>query len=296
MQNQHGHFTCVLTLILSMPLAALAEVPDPSAAAKLLPNAEKVGPPPVAKPGTRLVYFGGSATIPGVRAKLVPDENGNWVNKTTGQKYAESDVRGSGGVGYSVVRIGHIDKEVAQLTSSSYLLNPLDNTVSATGTVGLVSNAGAAGDYWIHPDLLKEVKDLRQNGIFVGRMPYVVMNRKYNAIRFQTDTESGHTTYVFDLDSGLMIFHGSSVIGGGVVTPGVNGQAGAGAGNTYLTHGFLVEVKQIDVPWQGKPVPEWAAKFNQLQYNGGTTTTIQNAGQFTNGFGVTLSVKARGDG
>lgn len=289
-------FGLAFGLLSLLSLAAQAEVPDPSFVVNVYPQVLKAGPPPIIKPGTRLTYFGGSSTINGVRAKLVPDENGNWVDKVSGRRYAESDVRNTGGVGYSIARVGHVDREVAVVHSATYLLDPLAKTVTSTGATGIVTNAGAAGDYWIHPAVLKDIQEVNANGQFIGRMPYVVMNRKFNAIRFQNDTASGHNTYVYDLDSGLMIFHGSSLIGGDVITPGVNGNAGVGRGSTFLSHGFLMEVKDIEVPWKNSPTPAWVGQFRELKYDGGITTAIQGVPPHTQAVSVLLTPKARENG
>lgn len=284
-------------VVLLMASASVAQVPDPSMAAKVYPEVLKAGPPPIIKPGTRLIYYGGSATIAGSRTKLVPDDKGNWVDPKTGQKYSERDVQGSGGVGYTVARVGHVDRDVAVINSSSYLLDPLAKTVSYTGGGGMVTNAGAGSDFWVHPAVLKNIKEMREPGNFIGRVPYVIGNRKFNAIRFQNDSANGHTTYVYDLDSGLMIFFGSSNIAGGVLTPpGPDGRPGVGAGNTFLSHSMLVEVKDVDIPWKDAPVPQWVNQFRELRYTGGITTAIQGVNPMTQAMSVIVSPKARGNG
>lgn len=296
--NLHRLLTGTLGLLLVSLFAypSHADVPDPSLVSKLYPDVLKVGPPPAIKAGTRLTYYGGSATIPGVRNKLVPDVNGNWVDKNTGQKFGESEIKGSGGVGYTIVRIGHVDKEAVVVNLSNYLIDTLANTVSYTGGNGFVSNAGAASDYWIHPDILKKIPNSNNVGYVVSRMPYVIGNRKFSAIRFQSESASGHTAYMYDLDSGILLYLGSSAVGAGVITPGVNGQAAGGAGNTYISHSQLVEVKDVDIPWAGAPVPQWVTKFNELRYDGTIITAIDGVQPMTQRLNATLTTKAREDG
>lgn len=287
----------ILLAICFVPLAASAEVPDPSQASQMYPDSRKAGPPPTIKPGTRLVFFGGAATIPGVRSKLVPDENGNWVNKTTGQKFAATDVQGSGGVGFTIARVSHVDREAVAINTTSYLFDPLNKTVSYTGGSGMVTNAGAAADYWVHPAVLKNIQPLNQGGVFIGQVPYVLGNRKFNAIRFQTESASGHTAYVYDLDTGILLFYGASAIGGDVLTPGVNGQqAGVGAGSTHLSHNMLVEVKDIDLPWKDAPVPAWVNQFRELRYDGSIVTAIQGVQPMTQPMSIVMVPKARENG
>jgi hypothetical protein len=263
----------------------------------MYPASLKSGPPPAIKPGTRLIYFGGAATIPGVRTKLVPDENGNWVNKTTGQKFGTTEVGGSGGLGFTIARVSHIDHEVAAINSATYLYDVLNKTVSYTGGTGMVTNAGAASDYWIHPEVLKKIEPLNQGGVFVGPVPYVLGNRKFNAMRFQTDSATAHTAYTYDLDSGILLHYGASSIGGDVLTPLPNGQkAGIGTGSTHLTHSMLVEVKDIDLPWKGAPIPQWVGQFRELRYDGNIITAIQGVQPMGQSLNVIMTPKARGEG
>ena len=274
-----------------------AAVPDPSSALVLLPAAAKAGPPAWVHPGTRLVYFAASASIPGTGKQLVLDDKGNWVNKDTGQRWGEQDVASASGAGYSVFQVGYIDHDVAQLGCSLYLLDVTDGSVQFTTSSGMVTNAGSAADLWVNPDVLKNVKDIPQGDVRIIRIPYTVNKKKYNAIRFQTTTANGYTAYVYDLETGIMIFHGSSAQGAGVLTAPVGGgAAGIGAGSTQLVTGWLVEVKDVEVPWKAAAVPAWVGKFTKLDYQGVQSTAVAGAGQVDQRVAVATTPKARHDG
>jgi hypothetical protein len=77
-----------------------------------------------------------------------------------------------------------------------------------------------------------------------------------------------------------MIYEGSRTQGAGVLTPptGGAGQAGVGAGSTMLTTGWIVEAKDVDVPWKDTPAPPWVAQLQQLTYQGTLTTAMPSAG------------------
>lgn len=275
---------------------ARAQVPDPGQGLILCPDAAKAGPPAWAKPGTRLVYFGMSASVRAVGQQLVLDDHGNWVNKDTGQRLGVQEVPTASGAGYSVFQIGYVDQNVAEVNCQLYLLDTTNNSVTFTSSSGLVTNAGCGGDMWIHPDALKNLKEVNEGGVRIMRMPYTLNNKQYKAIRVQTTTGNGYTAYVYDLETGIMIFHGASAQGAGVLTPGPNGQAGVGAGNTQLVTGWIMEVKDVDVPWKAAAIPAWVGKFRQLNYQGALSTAIPNAGQMDLPVTSVVVPKAHGDG
>jgi len=281
---------CLAVLAISLgagraPAPPAAVVPDPSSQLALVPEAAKAGPPAWAHLGTRMVYFGASASIPGASQSLVLDDNGNWVHKGTGQKWGEQDVSSASGAGYSVFQIGYIDHDVVQLGCALYLLDTTDGSVQVTGGSGMVTNAGCAADLWIHPDVLKNLKEVAQGPVHITRMPYVVNKKKYNAIRIQTTTANGYMAYVYDLDTGMMIFNGSST----------QGAVGVGGAMTQLTTGWLVEVKDVDVPWKAAAVPAWVGKFNELDYQG-AQSTVALGGQLDRPMTITTTPTARRDG
>jgi hypothetical protein len=269
----------LLLLPLSVALAAqtVVTVPDPCPPQPLTPNAAKAGPPAWLHPGTRITFFNESATILAA-GKFVLDEQGNWVEKGTGRKIPGI---ASGGAAYTVFHAGYVDRDLVELSSSMYLLDAAANTVTPAGGGGLVTNPGCAGDMWIHPDELKKIPANPGNGVTVTRMPYIWQDHRYpNALRVQTTTDTGYTAYVYDLDTGLTVFHGSS-------TASVTG--------TTLVTGWMVERKDIDVPWKAAPVPAWVAKFRELDYQGAQSTSIPGAGQMDQPSTAVLTVKTRGD-
>jgi len=276
--------------------AAAAEVPDPSTMLSLVPAAAQAGPPPCIKPGTRLTYYGMSASVPGSYQEAVLDENGNWVLKGTGQRIGTRDIPGASGSGYNVVQVGTIGDGVVQVSSRLYTIDTTTQTCMYSMGSGMVTNAGCASDFWIHPDALKDVQAVNANGVRIVRMPYTVGGTQYNAIRLQNESASGYNAYVYDLETGLMIFHGSRAAGKSVVTPPMGGNLGLGAGSTQLVTGWIMEVKDVDVPWKDAPTPDWVGRFGQLSYSGAQTTMMPMAGsRLDRPMTVTVTPKARGD-
>ncbi|MFI5381295.1 MAG: hypothetical protein ACHRHE_18515 [Tepidisphaerales bacterium] len=294
-------FVSVLILTFAASRASsqgAAGVPDPSTMLPLVPDAAKAGPPAWIKPGTRLTYFGASATVRGERSQLVLDPNGKWVNKATGDKWGEQEVPTGSGAGYSTFQVGYVDRDVAALTCRLYLLDTTTRKTSLVGDSGTVTNSGCGLDLWVHPEVLKKVQEVNANGVRIMRMPYAINNHRYNAIRFQTESDQGYSAYVYDLDTGVMVFHGSSAQGAGVLTapPAGGGLAGMGRGSTQLVTSWLMEVKDVPMPWANAPAPAWLGKVQEMEFRGAQSTMMAGVPPLSLPLTAQVKVKARGPG
>jgi hypothetical protein len=185
----------------------------------------------------------------------------------------------------------------AQVSTKLYTLDTSINKCMFAVAGGLVAHAGCVADYWIHPNALKHVQEVNAQGVRVLRMPYSVGGKRYNAIRFQSEDAAGYNARVYDLESGLLIYHGSRAQGKPIYTPpiGGSGMAGVGQGSTQLVTGWIVEVKDVDVPWKNATLPQWVGRFGQLSYTGVQTTVVAAAGSRLNRpMTTTITPKARG--
>ncbi len=292
-------FSIVLSLATALFGAASVPVPDPSIMLPLVPAAAATNAPTCIRTGTRITYFGMTASIPGEYGKLVQDDNGAWVDKNTGKRYRDEEVNSAGAAAFNVIYVNQVGGGVAVLTNKVYTLDTATRTCGLASSGGLVGHAGCAADYWIHPDVLRQVREVNADGVRILRMPYTVGGRTYKAIRFQREEMSGYQARVYDLETGLLVYHGSRVQGPSVVTPpiGGTGRAGMGEGSSQVITGWLVEVKDIDVPWKDAPAPAWIGEFRQLSYTGVQTSVVNAAGsKLDRAMTSTLTPKARGPG
>jgi hypothetical protein len=265
----------------------------------LVPAAAQAGAPPCIKPGTRLTYFGRTASIPGEYKRLVQDDNGKWVDRNTGKRYDEEDVPSAASEAYNVIQVGYVGGGVAQLSTKLYILDMGTGKYRFAVGGGLVGHAGCAADYWIHPDVLKQVREVNEQGMRIIRMPYSLNGKVYKAIRFQSDDAAGYQAKVYDLETGLLIYHGSRTQGAQINTPpiGGSGTPGVGQGNTQVVTGWIVEIKDVDVPWKDAAPPAWVGQFRQLSYRGVQTSVVAAAGsKLDRAMTATVSPKARADG
>lgn len=294
---------CTASVVMLLTVGARGvnrvEVPDPSIVLPLVPAAAEANSPPCIKAGTRLTYFGMTASIPGEYKKLVQDDNGQWVDKNTGKRYREEDIPGSGSAAFNVVQVGHVGGGIVHLSTKLYTLDTSIKKCTFAVGGGMVGHAGCAADYWIHPDVLNQVREVNEQGVRILRMPYSVGGKLYNAIRFQSEDAAGYHARVYDLETGLMIFHGSRVQGQPVYTAptGGSGRPGVGRGSTQVVTRWIVEVKDIDVAWKGAAAPKWVEQFRQLSYKGVQTSVVAAAGtKLDRAMAVTCTPKARGRG
>ncbi len=102
------HTVGVVTLLAAGTYGAgRVEVPDPSIMLPLVPAAAQAGAPACIKPGTRLTYFGRTASIAGEYKRLVQDDNGKWVDRSTGKRYDEEDVPSAASEAFNVIQVGY---------------------------------------------------------------------------------------------------------------------------------------------------------------------------------------------
>lgn len=266
----------ILALLALSSLASVgraqADVPDLCPALAVAPAAATLGPPPVVHVGSRLLYFGATASVPGERYELVPDPNGRWLDEATGQRYGEHEMPGAAAAGYTLVRVGYLDGQVAQLNQQLYLWDPATGIATYTSALGLVSHAGCASDYWVHPDALRALPETLAGDVRVVRMPYAIGSRTFDALRIQTTTAKGHTVYVYDLATGLMLFHGARTVGGPVEVRPDDERQTFGQGSTQLVSLWIADARDVVIPWAGYAPPAWVASVQRLAYQGVATT------------------------
>jgi hypothetical protein len=275
---------------------AQPEVPDLCPALALAPAAATMGPPPVVHAGTRLLYFGATASVPGERTELVPDPNGRWLDEATGQRYGEHEMPGAAAAAYTLVRVGYLDGHVAQLNQQLYLWDPGTGIATYASALGLVSHAGCASDYWVHPEALRALPETLGGDVQVVRMPYAIGSRTFDAIRLQTTTAKGHTVYVYDLATGLMLFHGARTVGGPVEVRPKDELQTFGEGSTRLVSLWIADARDVAIPWASYPPPAWIASVQRLAYQGTATTYTTTTAPVQLAIGHEVTIDRRGGG
>lgn len=238
------------------------------------PTAVNTGLPAVIKPGMRLTWWAGSASVAGARSVLVQNANGDWVD-SNGQRYAEEGSVGAGGAGYTQLDIVAAGPDGIAADVHTWLISDLAaNAVITTGNAGLVGNSQSLDTFWVNPAHLATLQDQNQHGVRILRGPYSLANRTYNSISIATTTGSGYSRQTYDLDTGLCLVNSSSSIGAAVMTADPSGRSGVGAGSTMITHTRLVSVREMQLPWANSALPAWLRQGSSFEYQGSYGTQI----------------------
>ncbi len=175
------------------------------------------------KPGVRLTFWSGSATISGAATVLVPDDEGNWKTPD-GRKYSAQENPGAGGAGYMQLTIASVNNGQAVVDARNFLINPENQAVTSINSTGYVVPAGQGGEYWGDPRAMAQLQAGNQgSGVRIFKGPYTLGQKQYNVVRVTTQTQTGYTQYTYDLDTGIMVSMGSCSVGQSQMIPGAAG-------------------------------------------------------------------------
>ena len=252
-----------------------------STIAPLVPGARSAPAPGWVRPGTQLTYYGGAAIIPDGYHSYFRDPRGGWIDEG-GNRYRQEDATGHGACGHAQVNVVALDATTAVLDIRNYSLRPV-----ALGKVGAcVGPAGAPGDWWVNPHVLRRVADHGYRRFRVIRCTFP-LGSQTQAIRFHYESRSTRYTQVYDLATGVLL-HSS------VGTRASFDQSGRGG--QMIAHCTLVRTRQLNIPWAGYAAPAWAGRVQSLTYRGTLSPVVYrgSAQQFPGG-GV-MQIAGRGNG
>lgn len=253
----------------SLERAAAGPAADPRRAA------DAGSMPPAIAPGVRVTWYLGSATLNGVRSQLVQDDQGNWVDPQSGQRYSDRENPNAAGAGFLQLTILAADAQgIAGDTRNFVMLDPARGSVTSTVTQGLVGDAETLGEYWIHPRKLAATQEEKTPGHRVARLKYPLEGQVFDAIVFETRNASGYFRNTYDLATGLLLVGSSSTTGASVPTVDPNGRVSPGSGATTITSMMLRNVRDLQLPWAGAAAPA-LRRGEQRGYTGSYSTQIQ---------------------
>lgn len=224
---------------------------------------------PVPQPGTRHVWAGGSATIPGARTQIEPDSNGQWINMATGQRFYEFDTPGAAGLGYVVTDITHATAN-GVVGQSVTLICP-DGFSGPAKIVDSKYFLRDLADYWIDPRQLAAMGEGASSGSRIVRLTHAIGNSSFNAVRIQTRSGSGWTQTIYDLESGVLLSMGSTSKGGPVTTLGGQNNFQAGEGSTSISFSRLAGARVLNFPGLNEEFPQNLRGLQALHYRGQST-------------------------
>ena len=248
----------VMVIAMLFPIPARAEAPVPAL--------------PWLHEGIIITNTWYAAVAPGTGSIFHEDEHGNWIDPSTGQYFNREERRGTSGSGWTQSTIAAIDGDKVVIANQSFGdAGVLGNNapVPLQGGTSMVTSVRQAADFWTEPAALANLHSNPPNSD-VSQVSWKSPDKIYDAIRVQTFGEGGYTDHVYDRKSGLCIHFASASRGNQVpreLAPGETAQ-----GDLTLTHGDLVSLRDLNIPWAAQPMPDAAAHFQSLHFTGQTTS------------------------
>ncbi|MFO0865946.1 MAG: hypothetical protein U0744_15065 [Gemmataceae bacterium] len=244
----------------------------------LLPGLQRLGAPDWVARGVRFTYYSAISITPHRSHYWYPDASGDWIDET-GKRYGRADMPGAAGHGYTQVTIVGLDRDHAALDVQAYGFSRFDGPPAHLASVAEIGRPAIGSDYWIHPAVLRDIPENLGGRTKAIRMETTIDGKKYAAIRFQHESESGRNVFMYDLATGMLLH--------------IN-HAAQGREGTTLTHMTFRGLRRLDLPWMEDPLPERFDSGTIFRYEGTQTQPLGGGRTFSRGMTAEASVKDRG--
>jgi hypothetical protein len=222
----------------------------------LFPELNNLPAPDWVQPGVRLTYTAGAA--------LVPDD---------------PDDRGGGGAGYTQIDVVAVSDKQVVLRILSWGMPSGAGPVVPLITSCYVGPAGAGGDWYLNPQVLKRATDLHDDHLKVVRGPYQAAGKTFDAVRFEWERDGTKNVWVYDAKSGVLLH---------------NGVASERAQSRGLANGDLKRIRTAKIPWADAPVPDWVADVKAVRYTGQYTISVPGVQSYSAAMRMEAKVVDRG--
>ncbi len=238
-------------------------------------EAAVTGAPDWVRPGTRIVQYVASASVPQSRYALVEDPNGNLENPRTGKRYRRTDETGEGvgggsGDGWSVIDIISVTPEQVVGAVSLHVMDHVAGTISYLPIGGGPEPAGAMDGVWLHPRIIEGLVAQGQAPgaeLLVGAYPLGGVTYDVAALVSASQDVS------LDRATGLVVVASGNAAG--AVSPVHLEGEDPPRGNTLRTYQQLAGVRDRTLAGLGAPVPGWLRPGTRLVYEGTYTALGQ---------------------
>jgi len=140
------------------------------------------------------------------------------------------------------------------------------------------------GDFWCSPATLNSIQERIGEDLTVTKGPFDLGGQEYRAIRFNFKTETLEMGLVYDLETGLMLYHTVDYVSSALTDYGsVSSQA---------SHAIyqLRNIRQVDIPWKEGSIPSWLAPGQTLEYQGQTAIQVSGASPMYSPLAIKLSI------
>jgi hypothetical protein len=203
---------------------------------------------------------------------------------------------GQAGNGINQLDVVSIENGQAAILNEAYAPGAgVQGYVSAAGVQGalrpLVETGSVAavgcGDFWCSPAVLQNISAMaNNNGLTVQRLPYTAGDAKtYQAIRFDFINNDLQIALVYDLDTGVLLYHTLDYSSFNPV--GLNNVPISGSRNAQYQ---FLNLRQVEMPWNDSQVPSWLGVGQSMSYQGQMSIQVQGASPMITPSALQMSV------
>jgi hypothetical protein len=279
-----------LSTVLAIPGRFRAQ--DAPRAPSNLPFAVQGPPPGWIEPGLRLTYETLIGSLPDGEYAYRADAGGRWVDEQ-GNRYARSEVEAQGSHGFLQVRVAAIGRDEVALQMLFFLVDGAASGAPVQNLeLGGVAAANTGGDLWLHPDALRALLDKGAAGCLVSRVDHRIELAEYEAVLIVAARTSGKSAWVFDLDSGVLLYASDITrLAGQRDAHGVD----LAPGGLQVRFTSFRASRTVKTPWAGRQAP-LAKEVQSLDYRGRFVVRQVGASDTPLPFDLRLTARQRGAG
>jgi len=163
------------------------------------------------------------------------------------------------GAGFTTVDVVALDRNVVVLDVASW------GNLAGTGVILLAKQSyvgipARGGEFWLHPDVLRNATDKAGGKLKVVQMQTTAHGKSYEVIRFQDEAEDHRYVQQFDLATGILVSAATRV--------------GPEDGERTQTDTQFISRRRIDRSWLNQPPPAWVATVRGFTLQGNLSTAI----------------------
>ena len=202
----------------------------------------------------------------------------------TGGVNENSDI-GSGSTGNGLIQIDvvAIENGIAATSTESYAPDPYGG-MRVVNSYGSVVPAGI-GDFWCNPLVLQKIPEMASDDLTVQRLPFSIEGKDFQAIRFDFKSGTFEMAMVYDLESGLLLYHTSDYANEGV---------DSGIAKNSDEHAILElrNLRRLNIPWKNGTLPSWLCQGQTWGYQGQSVQQFTGTQPMVTALGSKVTVQA----
>lgn len=193
------------------------------------------------------------------------------IASTSDTEYSENIEWSTGnpGAGLTQVDLVALEDGIAATHTQPYTPD-LQGAMRLLIGFGSVVPAGC-GDFWCDPQVLNNIPEQAGDRLMVQHLPVTIGGENYQAIRFDYNNEGLKMALVYDLETGVMLYHTMDYTSYGMEESKLT--------TSRASHAIyeLRSLRSLKIPWKDGSVPLWLSAGQTYYYQGSTEIYLPGA-------------------